>query len=165
MSKHTDLNDHQPIARALTPGKPMSIQRLPPFRHIRWNPDRAELRRFSIAMLLGFSLLGLLAAWRLQGFGPHTWALWTAGLVLAALGQAPVLGRWTYVGVYAASGMLGYIVSRILLVLMFFLVFTPLAAILRLFGKDVLRLKPLRGETLWSAHAPSKPPASYYRQF
>lgn len=142
----------------------MSIQRLAPFRHIRWNPDRAELRRFSVAMLVGFGILGLAAAWRVHGFGPHTWNLWGAGVVLGALGQTPVLGRWAYLGVYLASGVAGFVVSRVLLTLIFFVVFTPIAAILRLTGKDVLRLKTPAGETLWTPHPRERPSSSYYRQ-
>ena len=31
----------------------------PPFQHVSWDPDRAELRRFAAAMLLGFGVIGL----------------------------------------------------------------------------------------------------------
>ena len=141
----------------------MSLAQLPCFEHICWNPDRAELRRFALAMLGGFGVLGLLAAWRGHGAGTTSLALWGVGLALAAAALAPGLGRAAYLGVYVPTGILGYGVSRVLLTAIFFLLFTPLALLLRLLGKDLLGLR--RESAGWLARQPAPDRESYYRQF
>jgi hypothetical protein len=44
---------------------------------------------------------------------------------------------------------LGYINSRVLLSLMFYLVFTPYGLLMRLFGRDPLRRRGARRESYW----------------
>jgi hypothetical protein len=46
-----------------------------------------------------------------------------------------------------------------------FRIVTPLAFVLRLTGKDLLRLRKQRGQTEWMAHPARRDRQSYYRQF
>jgi hypothetical protein len=142
----------------------MRIQDLPPFQHVRWRPDREELRKFSLSMLIGFAVLGLLAAWRHHGFGTTTYALWTAGLLLAAGGQVPGLGRLVYLLVYLPTSLIGYVVSHVILFLIFWLLFVPLGLLLRLAGKDLLRLRRAAAPA-WIQRPPHPHADRYYRQF
>lgn len=62
--------------------------------------------------------------------------------------------------------LLGYFVSPIVMGLVFFGLFTPLAALLRLAGRDELRLKAGRGGTFWlDRNPPGPPPESFKRQY
>ena len=140
----------------------MDLKRPAPFEHLDWRPGQPELRRFAVSMLVGFALLGLLAAWRHHHVGVTSFVLWGIGAGLAAAALVPGLGRAAYLAVYVPTSLMGFVVSRILLTGIYFLVFTPLGLLLRAFGKDLLALR--RGGGGWSAHREPGGPEGYYRQ-
>ena len=76
-------------------------------------------------------------------------------------------GKLLFKGWMAFANVLARVNTRILLVLFFFVVITPVAVVMRLFGKDLLsqRLEP-GTETYWKPKAQSPlDPQSYLRQF
>jgi asparagine N-glycosylation enzyme membrane subunit Stt3 len=143
----------------------MKIAALPFFKHINWRPDSRELRRFALAMLIGFTVLGLLSAWRAGGITTTPVVLWSIGVVLAIAAFVPGLGRVAYLVVYLPTSIIGYVVSNVILALMFFLVITPLGIILKLMGKDLLQQKRQKAATQWTPIKGAKTEDSYYRQF
>ena len=143
----------------------MKVTELPFFQHVRWRPDAGELRKFAISMLVGFALLGLLAAWRAGEINKRTIVLWGIGVALAAAALVPRLGRGTYFAVYLPTSIIGYLVSHIVLALIFFLVFTPMALILSLMGKDLLQLRSRGNKSRWRRVEGAKDANSYYHQF
>jgi hypothetical protein len=144
----------------------MNLKALPFFQHLNWRPDARELRRFAIAMLIGFTILGLLSAWRGKGIGTPSIVLWSLGVVLAVAAFIPGLGRMAYLAVYLPTSIIGYVVSNILLALMFLVVITPLGLILKLMGKDLLQQQRRPKErTGWMPVKSTKTEDSYYHQF
>jgi len=143
----------------------MKIAALPFFRHINWRPDARELRRFALAMLIGFTVLGLLSVWRAWGISTTSIVLWSAGVVLAIAAFIPGLGRVAYLTVYLPTSIIGYVVSNVILALMFFLVITPLGILLKLMGKDILQQQRQKNTTQWTPLKGAKTEDSYYRQF
>ncbi len=143
----------------------MKLKALPFFQHVKWQPDAKELRRFAIAMLIGFFVLGALATWRAWGIGTGAIILWTIGATLAVAALVPKLGRIAYLAVYLPTSIIGYVVSNVMLALMFFLVITPLAIILKLMGKDLLQQRRQKRTTQWIPVNGTKNEDSYYRQF
>ncbi|HJT27539.1 MAG TPA: SxtJ family membrane protein [Pyrinomonadaceae bacterium] len=143
----------------------MKVAALPFFQHVKWNPDAGELRRFAIAMLIGFFVLGALSAWKTKGIGTGSIALWSIGVVLAVAAFVPKLGRIAYLAVYLPTSIIGYVVSNVMLALMFFLVITPLGFVLKLTGKDILQQRRQKRETQWTPVKETKNEDSYYRQF
>ena len=141
------------------------FETLPFFQHVKWRPDKEELRRFAVAMLVGFSLLGLFAAWRAKGIGNASIILWGIGITLAIAAFVPKLNRVAYLAVYLPSSIMGYVVSNVILTLMFFLIITPLGLILRLMGKDLLQQRRPKQKAMWTAVKAEKSEDSYYRQF
>jgi len=139
-------------------------QRHPAFRHVKWHPTARDLRQFSLAMLIGFGILGLLFAWREGGFHPPTYLLWTVGALLAIAGQVPGLGRYAYLAVYVTASAIGAVVGPAILLLVFALVVTPIGCLLRLAGHDPMRRRaPAAG--LWVTRGDPPKPDGYYRQF
>ena len=57
------------------------------------------------------------------------------------------------------------IVSPILLGMVFFAVFTPIARVMRLSGRDELRLKFRKKSTYWTPRTEPIQPESFKRQF
>ena len=143
----------------------MKIATLPFFQHVKWQPDARELRRFAIAMLVGFFLLGALSALRVKGIGTGSIVLWSIGVVLAIAAFVPRLGRIAYLAVYLPTSIIGYVVSNVMLTLMFFLVITPLGIVMKLMGKDLLQQRRPDRRTQWTPVKETKNEDSYYRQF
>lgn len=143
----------------------MKLTALPFFQHVNWRPDARELRRFALAMLIGFAVLGLLATWRAGEVTTTSIILWSIGAFLALAAFVPGLGRAAYLAVYLPTSIIGYVVSNVILTLMFFLVITPLGILLRLMGKDFLQQRRQKEKTRWMPVKGGKSEDSYYRQF
>src|SRR5262245_48945617 len=94
-----------------------------------------------------------------HGHTPRWWALVVTGvLTLIALVKPKLLSRanwlWTKLGL-----LLGKIVSPIALGILFYGVITPLALVIRLTGKDPLRLKlDSAANSYWIVRKPPGPP-------
>jgi polyferredoxin len=143
----------------------VSIKDLACFQHVNWKPNHSDLRKFALTMLIGFAVLGAVVAWHRGGIVAPAFRLWVIGAGLALAAMIPGLGKLAYLTVYVISGMIGFVVSRVLLTGIFFALVTPLAIVLRLTGEDLLRLRKHQGKTRWIAHAARKDRGSYYRQF
>lgn len=122
-------------------------------------------RAFGIVFFVAFAVVGLLP---LTGGGsPRTWALATAGLLLAA---AVVRPRWlsSLNRVWFRFGMvLHRIASPVILTAIYYAVVTPTGLLLRLLKKDVLNLKPdAKIDSYWIARDPPGPsPESLERPY
>ena len=143
----------------------MELKKLSCFQHVQWDPDRKELLKFARAMIVGFAVIGLLVAWRRHELVTSTFVLWSIGAALAAISLVPVLGKFAYLAVYVPTGIVGFVVSRVILTIIFFLFFVPLGILLKLNGKDLLHSRRNTGGTEWIAHSGARDRKSFYRQF
>ena len=89
------------------------------------------------------------------------------GVLLAAI---VLLSRRAGLGTYnfwmRAAEPIGLTLSMVMLVLAFYLVFTPVAVIMRLVGKDPLsRAFDRQAATYWVEHNPASEPERYFKQF
>jgi len=73
--------------------------------------------------------------------------------------------RWVFVGWMIAVFPIGWVVSHVLLGVIFFALFTPIAIVFRLIGRDPLRLRTTDAETHWLPKPPPPGPESYYHQY
>ncbi len=120
-------------------------------------PEKKALILFGlVAGGLVAALFGLLFPW-LRGRGVPAWPWAAAAVLVAAALGAPALLSPVYRGWMAIGGALGWVNTRILLGAVFFLVVTPIGAVMRMTGRDPLRrgFEP-RGRTyrVPSARAP-----------
>lgn len=134
---------------------------------INWHPGEVMLRQFGWISLAGFGLLASVAWFK---FGSQPVAITFCGLAVVApvLGMVnPRLLKFLYIGLSLITFPIGIVVSNLVLLLIFLLVFTPLALIFRLIGRDELRLRLDRAApTYWRKYDPERrSPASYYRPF
>jgi hypothetical protein len=129
------------------------------------DPSTSELRKFGLAMLLGFGVLGGLLWWR--GRPPHSWgyagngrhqlalALWGLGALLGVIGfTGKTLGRPVYVGWMSAARAIGKVMTTILLSIVFF-VLLPFFAFVKL--RDPLGKKLRPDGSYWTDHKPHEP--------
>jgi hypothetical protein len=127
-------------------------------------PNTKTLRQFAGLCLI---FAAGLAGWRLW----HG-SLTTPASVVSAVGTAigviglarPAAVRPIYAGWMIAVFPIGWTVSRLMIALMFFAVFTPVALMFRMVGRDALQLKRTQRRTHWSPKAAASDAATYLRQ-
>ncbi|MFN3597904.1 MAG: SxtJ family membrane protein [Rubricoccaceae bacterium] len=114
--------------------------------------SRPKLRSFGLVVGGVFLALALVSAWR------NGWTLRPLALALVALGGplvalgtlAPGLLRPAYRVWMGVAFALGFVMTRVLLTLLFFLVVLPIGLALRALGKDPLARRPDAGApTYW----------------
>lgn len=144
---------------------------LNPFKEVNWQPDRRERRKFAVSLILGFPAIALVFG-GLTWLARHQWKpffLWL-GLIGLAVGVilwlVPQIARPFYVAWYFIGCCMGFVMGNILLVLFFFLIFTPLGLVLRLtrrkqFSKGFDKTK----SSYWQDVTKQPKPEDYYRQF
>lgn len=92
--------------------------------------------------------------------------LWTIVAIYALLSVAvPRLAYPVYVVLTIATFPIGWVVSRVMVALLFYLVLTPIAIVQRIFRRDVLRLRKPQTDSYWEDAERRPDPASYLRQF
>jgi hypothetical protein len=102
-------------------------------------PDKEELRKFAVTIALALGVLGGLILWR-RG---------QIGLIFLAIGSAiflvglvwPKSLALLYKAWMALAIVLGFIMSHIILSLVYYTVLTPIGFLMRMLGKNPLALR------------------------
>jgi len=134
---------------------------------INWNLGSRELRQFAGLWFPAFGgVIGGIVAWH-TGSLPVAVAVWIATVLLSlAMLVAPGLARPLYVALACLAFPVGWLVSHVLLVMIYYLVFTPIGLAVRLFGRDPLQRKFVpSAKTYWVPHTLDDDRARYFQQF
>jgi hypothetical protein len=128
-------------------------------------PTPRMLRQFSGAWLVFFvALAGHRALIRHSPGAALFLGVVALGGVIGLL--RPAWMRWPFVLAMIITFPIGWVVSQLVLLLMFLLVITPVALFLRLRGRDLLHLKrPRENVSLWRQRPESTEPGRYLKQF
>ena len=132
---------------------------------IQWNPKRKQLRQFAgiwfpaFCVLVGWSIARKTGHWQEVEIG---WAI--AGIMSIAGWVFPPLIQPIFVGLILLTYPIGWVVSHLLLRVIFYGVVTPIGMILRLTGHDPLQLKAPLGNSLWKSPVGKIDAAGYLRQ-
>lgn len=126
---------------------------------------RKELREFGITLGIILALLAALFLWREKDFYPYLFIL--AGLFLIFGAGAPIVLKPLQKAWMALAVLLGWLMTRVVLVILFYGVFTPIGFVPRLFGAQFLELKWNRSaKSYWIAREPEAAgKADYERPF
>jgi hypothetical protein len=132
---------------------------------VNWNPSRRELRQFAMLWVGFFGLIGLYVWW--GGDAPRAttvlWALAAAGLLGLFM---PSAVRPVYVLWMALAFPIGWTISHLLLISVYYLVVVPIGLLMRLVGYDPMNRQFDRAaKSYWAAHDPSADAARYFKQF
>ncbi len=121
------------------------------------------LRQFAAGWLVCFLALAV----RFGALHHAAAGLWLAAVSLVGiLGLlAPRLLHWPFVAMTVAAFPIGWVMTQLVLALMFFGVLTPLALIFRWRGRDSLQLRKRERATLWTTRVEETPPEKYLKQF
>ena len=127
--------------------------------------DPAHLRKFGLTMGAAFAIFGGLFFWRDHTAAPYLFIIAAAFLLLAAVAPKalkPIQMIWM-----TLATVLGWVMTRVLLAIVFFIGITPIAFIARVVGKRFLDLKfdPDR-ESYWEKReTPTQGMERYESQF
>ncbi|MBU1148308.1 MAG: polyprenol monophosphomannose synthase [Candidatus Omnitrophica bacterium] len=112
---------------------------------------RGELRRFGFNLGLGLNIVGCIMFYRGK---PHfIWFSTIGSLVLIAAILCPSTLTFLKKILDRVIFSFGWIVNKVTLIIAFYLIFTPIALLLRLFGRDLLHQKiDKSGSSYWSEH-------------
>jgi hypothetical protein len=129
--------------------------------------ERSSERSFGLVMAAVFGIMTFTPLLRDHPGEIRWWTLGLCGvfLVLAIFWQAPLKPlnmAWTKLGL-----VLYHVVNPVVLGLLFFLTITPLALLMRMLGKDPLRLRcNPKASSYWIVREPpGPPPESMKNQF
>jgi hypothetical protein len=122
-------------------------------------------RSFAWVFTAFFAAVALWPSWHARPV--RWWALGIAVLVFLAGAFRPSVLRIPNLIWFRFGRLLNRIVSPVVMSLLFFAVFTPFALILRMAGKDLLRLRrDPRAASYWiERNPPGPPPGSMVEQF
>jgi hypothetical protein len=133
---------------------------------IQFRPPVKTLRQFAGLWLACF---GGLAAWEGLARGHTALAAAFAALALTVgpLGLIrPQLVRPIYVAWMILAFPIGWTISQVIVALVFYGLFTPIALVFRLIGRDPLHRARRPGlETYWTPKPTATDPRRYFRQF
>ena len=151
-----------------------------PLVEINWKPDQRHLRVFGLAGTVVFALLAAAATVKMtaQNAAVRPWQACELTAVLIGMMWAAI-GIWTlsaifrpkyllpfYVVISTVSLPIGIVVSFAILAVLYFGVFTPIALIFRLLGRDVLHRRfDASAKTYWTPRQPVEDVRRYFRQF
>lgn len=142
---------------------------------VNWRPPPRTLRGFGLIALVAFAALG---AWAYVGrslvgveLGPDAarvaaWGLWAAAALCGGLALvAPRALRPLYVVLTAISLPIGFVVSHVIMALLYFGVFAPVAIFFRLIHRDALERRFDRErQTYWVEREAVTDRGRYFRQ-
>ena len=141
------------------------------FVALNWKPGKKELRSFGAIFMGGFVLIGLVKYfWPFERLitQDKTLGLWLMGIgiVVGAIGltgtKIALPFYWAWLGI---AYVMGNIMSRVIMALVYFLVFTPMRVLSDLAGRDKLQLKRPNGDSYWLDISLPKEAERYERQF
>jgi flagellar biosynthesis protein FlhB len=119
--------------------------------------NRSSNRQFGLVMAGFFAILAAIAAWRGSGSWIVLWLVIAAAFAASALTMpsilAPLNRLWFRFGL-----LLHKVMTPLIMALMFFVVITPIALVMRLFGKRPIPLRfDKAADSYWIARDPAGP--------
>jgi len=131
---------------------------------INWQPTDKQLQQFGVVALFALPILGW---WWSGGNSNVIGVLAALGVTVSITGHyRPQWLKPLFVGLTLLFLPIGLVVSEVVLLLIYSLVFVPIGLVFRLMRRDKLERKLDRAvESYWQAKRQPSGPASYYRQF
>ncbi len=133
---------------------------------LKTDPSTKDLRWFGCAWFPLFSAVAGWLCWR--GESPRAatvfWSLAGLSLILGAVRPRAI--RPLFVGLIYLTAPIGWVVSHVVLALVYYLVLTPIGLVLRVLGRDTMKRRFEReAKTYWVSSQKERPLKSYFRQY
>ena len=133
---------------------------------INRKPTGRELRWFGFVLVAFFGIVGSVVYLRFES--PRlAYVMWAVGVLLSLVYitlrplRVPI-----YVGWMRVFFPIGWTVSHLVLIVLYYLIITPIAVVMRLVGHDPMKRRFDRNApTYWARHRTDGDPARYTRQY
>ena len=124
-----------------------------------------QVRDFSLIWGVVWMAFALRRGIRLGGITPGAVALAAVGVAVAILGALrPRAVRPLFSTAMALTAPINWVMNRVVLGLLYFVLFAPVGWLFRRRRRDPLRLRKPEGSTYWTPAPPPPPAKSYLRQ-
>lgn len=131
---------------------------------INWKPSAADIRKFGLTILIGFGLIGGLMFFK--GLHKEAEWIWAAAAVVCLVSLlVPVAAKPFYWLWMTIALIMGSIMSRVVLTVIYFFVISPVALLFKILGRDQLRRKKPMLDTYWENHPEVSDKKSYEHLF
>ena len=129
-------------------------------------PSRRELLVFGSLFALFFGLIGGLIWWKFEA-PTAAYVVWSIAAAITIVFYAlPPIRKPIYLAWIHLAVPIGWVISHVAMALIYYLVFTPIGLIMRLFGRDPMERRFDRSAaSYWVEHNPAGEPGRYFRQF
>jgi hypothetical protein len=143
---------------------------------VNWKPDRSHLRGFGTVCVIMLAAIGAWIYWQQKLFWfamssetARQTALWLWGAAFVCLVlrfAAPGALKPLYFALTAVTLPIGFVLSHVIMAVIFYGVLTPFGLFFRLIGRDPLhrRFDP-SAATYWVKREPVRDVKRYFRQF
>lgn len=144
-----------------------------PFKEINWKPQRTDLKKFAISLLIGFPVIAIvffLIKWVSGRAVPEPGFFLMLGGIGAGVGLicllVPIVARPLYYVWYGLAACVGIVLANLLFALLYYGLFAPMGLFMQWKGRDPLHLKNEKDSSTYWLDAPPTPPAKqYFRQY
>ena len=131
---------------------------------INHHPTRRQLWQFGFLWLVFLGGAGALAYFKHDAHRTAV-VLWVLSLVLPLIGWIfPAFMRIVFLTLSYAAFPIGFVVSYLILALVYYLVLTPVGLLMRVFGYDPMQRKMGEG-SYWTERSETPGASQYFRQF
>jgi len=133
---------------------------------INKNPSQKELAWFGLMFLAFFGLIGGFVWWRFEA-QTAAFTLWgVAAAIVAVYYAVPSVRKPIYLGWLYAAFPIGWVISHVVMGVIYFLVITPFALVFKVIGRDALNQKiDKNAKSYWVEHRTGGDPQRYFKQF
>jgi hypothetical protein len=133
---------------------------------IHRNPSALELDRFRRLWLPLFVAAGGAAVWWQLTSPIAAGVVWLIGGVLVGVALSSTEhARTLFVGLQTITYPIGLVISTIALMVLFYAVFTPIGWMMRLVGRDALRLRAREQASHWEPYREDHTAERAFRQY
>lgn len=134
---------------------------------IHFNLTSKDLRKFGVVMAIAFGIIGLIPAWK--DHWTISYVFWGISVILFLLPALiyPMFLRPIHKYWMKFAMAVGWFNSRLILSLMFYLIFTPIAIFMKIIGRDPLERRYLKeSDSYWVDRSKEEiNPKHFERQF
>ena len=130
------------------------------------DPSHRQLNVFGVIWLVFFGVVGGIVL-KSSGSALVATFIWGLAVAVPVIGWiVPAFMRIVYIGLAYAAFPIGFVVSYLIMAIAYYLVLTPIGAVMRMFGYDPMnRHFDESTDTYWCPRTQNDSLNTYFRQF
>lgn len=127
--------------------------------------DKSDWKKFGITMGIILTIIGFLLLWKKNNYFEYSFFLAAAFFILGLV--LPSVLKYVYKAWMSLAVVMGFIMTRVIMVIIFYLIVTPIGLIASITGKKFLDMKiDQSAKSYWIAReSAQKVKSDYERQF